>query len=218
MTIQSIEAIFAGESYFLAIPRIDKCANCFYGIRDDSGILRCHKNSPRPVATPTSFNIVDGISYWRPVKDWEWCVLYSATDPNLYGTSHPAPPISKCGNCFYARFDTQHNLRCYQTPPETLYVGPEGLTEAAYDVDTEWPIVPVEEWCGYYSLLDPRVYLNPIIKPSDLTINTSGVGPSGGNDGDYWLKAPSASVSAGNLVVIYQKISGTWTQVIQLQF
>jgi hypothetical protein len=110
--------------------------------------------------------------------------------------------VDTCATCVY--FNAS-NSRCQVNAPADLEAG--GGTFGV------WPRAAASDWCGkfYPGAYGDRI---PSTGGSPGSFWTWGsAAPSGGNNGDYYIKLV---VDQDKVATFYQKIAGTWTEIIKL--
>jgi hypothetical protein len=92
-----------------------------------------------------------------------------------------------CGNCaFYTGGE------CHAVPP----------TVSHGDIKN-WSRVDATDWCGHWA--------TGVGYAGTSTLTWGTADPSGGNNGDYYLK--NMNYLQQQIVRVYQNTSGTWTQI-----
>lgn len=103
-----------------------------------------------------------------------------------------APAGQSCGNCSF-----MINAECHAMVPRGAQGG------------GGWPAVAADDWCGTWNVWPGA---SPGAVGSAITAGTAA--PSGGSDGDFYVKYTSSMEGSINALDIFQKQSGNWVSVL----
>lgn len=105
-----------------------------------------------------------------------------------------APAGQSCGNCSF-----MINAECHAMVPRGAQGG------------GGWPAVKDDDWCGTWNVWPGA---SPGAVGSSITAGTAA--PSGGANGDFYVKYAFVPESATTIdvLVVYQKQAGNWVSVL----